>query len=99
MSVYAATKVAGRNLARSWAAELVPRRSRATALLPGPIDTPGMPRADEVRAAGLPWTIRTPLADLVPAEAVADAALFLASDRSTYVTGTALTADGGSIAS
>jgi NAD(P)-dependent dehydrogenase (short-subunit alcohol dehydrogenase family) len=99
MSVYAATKAAGRNLARSWAAELAPRRIRVNALLPGPTDTPGMARSqDEVRAAGLPWTIRTPLADLVPAEAVADAALFLASDRSTFVTGTDLTADGGSLA-
>ncbi|MFD3685893.1 SDR family NAD(P)-dependent oxidoreductase [Nocardiopsis sp. NPDC058631] len=99
MSVYAATKAAGRNLARSLAAELAPRRIRVNALLPGPTDTPGMTRSqEEVRAAGLPWTIRTPLADLVPAVAVADAALFLASDRSTYITGTDLTADGGSLA-
>ena len=98
MSVYAATKAAGRNLARSWAGELASRRIRVNALLPGPTDTPGMARSlEEARAAGFSGTLRTPLADLVPAEAVADAALFLASDRSAFMTGTDVTADGGKL--
>jgi len=42
VSVYATTKAAIRNFARSWAVELAPRGIRVTALCPGPVDTPGL---------------------------------------------------------
>ncbi|NMO14353.1 glucose 1-dehydrogenase [Pyxidicoccus fallax] len=98
-SAYAATKAAVRSLARSFAAELVGRGIRVNALSPGAIHTPIGARMDSPREVlmdyGAKMMARIPMKRLGAAEEVARAALFLASDESSYVLGAELTVDGG----
>lgn len=97
--VYAATKAAVRSLARSLAADLVERGVRVNALSPGFIDTPifdrsGMHGGDpEAFFARLEQMI--PMGRLGRPEEVAEAAVFLASDASSYITGIELPVSGG----
>lgn len=91
--VYGATKAAVRSFARTWANELAPRRIRVNVVAPGPIDTAMMAAtSDEVRAM---LTQLIPLGRMGQAAEVASAALFLASDESSYITGAELPIDGG----
>ena len=98
-SVYAATKAAVRSLSRSWASELSPRGIRVNTLSPGPIETPifdkmGLPReALDGFAEGMIQQV--PLGRFGKPQEMAKAALFLASDDSSYVQGAELSADGG----
>ncbi|AXH37032.1 SDR family NAD(P)-dependent oxidoreductase [Humibacter sp. BT305] len=98
-SVYAASKAAIRSFARSWAAELVDRGIRANAVAPGPIATPGLsglaaePEQAEALLGGLASGV--PMRRLGTPEEIADAVLYLASPRSSYVTGAELYVDGG----
>jgi NAD(P)-dependent dehydrogenase (short-subunit alcohol dehydrogenase family) len=96
---YAATKAAVRSFARTWAMELKDRGIRVNTLSPGAIDTPIIDgqfktkeEADGARSffAGI-----TPLGRVGRPEEMASAILFLASDDSSYSTGTDLVADGG----
>lgn len=98
-SVYSATKAASRSFARSWAAELKDRAIRVNTLSPGMIETPiidGMfgskQAADDARAM---FEGITPLGRVGRPQEMAAAALFLASDESSYSTGIDLVADGG----
>ncbi|MFB7272739.1 SDR family NAD(P)-dependent oxidoreductase [Streptomyces sp. NPDC056244] len=100
MSVYSATKAAIRSLARSWAAELAGRNIRVNAISPGPVDTPGIdglagPSARVRRRLKDGYAARIPLGRMGRPEEVADMALFLASDRSSFTTGAELFVDGG----
>ena len=95
MSVYAATKAAIRNFARSWAIELAPRKIRVSALCPGPVETPGMTGLIEEIPSGTDFAITTPMGRLGRAQEIAAGALFLASDQSSYLTGSDLILDGG----
>lgn len=98
-AVYAGSKAAIGAFARSWALELRNRRIRVNVLSPGPTDTAildklGVPpeqRAtfSEAMAAAIP------LGRLGQADELASAALFLASDASSFVTGVNLRVDGG----
>lgn len=94
-SVYSATKAAVRSLARSFAAELMERRIRVNALSPGFVDTPIFERS------GVPEEIKRTFPDLIPMgrlghpTEIAKAALFLASEDSSYVTGIELSVGGG----
>jgi NAD(P)-dependent dehydrogenase (short-subunit alcohol dehydrogenase family) len=91
--VYGATKAAVRSFARTWANELAPRNIRVNVVSPGPTDTAMMAAAsDEVRET---LTKLIPLGRMARADEVASAALFLASDQSSFVTGAELPVDGG----
>lgn len=94
-SVYGATKAAVRSFARTWTTDLKDRHIRVNAVSPGPIDTPWWHgrAADE---QGLKrWSERVPLGRPGTANEIARAVVFLASDDSSYITGTELFVDGG----
>ena len=98
--VYGASKAAIRSFARTWANELRGRSIRVNTLVPGPIDTPGIDglvggQAEEV--AGLKGMLasQVPLGRMGHVDEVAATALFLASDQSSFVTGSELLVDGG----
>ncbi len=99
-STYAATKAAIRNFARSWMMELAPRAIRVTVLTPGATSTPGwhgIAQSEEMHQAMLNQTKATmPLGQLGETAEIASAALFLASDDSSFVNGSELFVDGGS---
>lgn len=97
--IYAATKAGVRALVRTWASELAERRIRVNTLSPGATETPiirGQFESDEEsEAAKQAFAAATPLARLGRAEELASAALFLASDEASFVTGIDLQVDGG----
>jgi NAD(P)-dependent dehydrogenase (short-subunit alcohol dehydrogenase family) len=99
-SIYAASKAAIRNLARSWSVELAPRRIRVSVLAPGATSTPGWHAAapSEQLHQMMVQMVKasTPLGRLAESDETAGAALFLASDDSAFVTGSELFVDGGS---
>jgi NAD(P)-dependent dehydrogenase (short-subunit alcohol dehydrogenase family) len=95
-TAYAATKAALRSYARTWAAEFKDRGIRVNTLSPGVTDTPILDSQSAPREELLNmYKSMIPLGRLAQAEEVAGAALFLASDQSSYVTGTDLMNDGG----
>jgi NAD(P)-dependent dehydrogenase (short-subunit alcohol dehydrogenase family) len=98
-STYSATKAAVRSFARTWAAELKDRGIRVNVLSPGPVDTPiidsQFKTKDEADSARKLFAQMTPLGRIGRPEEMAAAALFLASDDSSYSTGIDLVADGG----
>jgi NAD(P)-dependent dehydrogenase (short-subunit alcohol dehydrogenase family) len=92
-SVYGATKAAIRCFVRGWTMELKDRRIRANVLSPGPTDTPAVDQQPPEAIARIVSTI--PMGRMGKAEEIAKAALFLASDDSSFVTGIELFVDGG----
>jgi NAD(P)-dependent dehydrogenase (short-subunit alcohol dehydrogenase family) len=91
--VYSASKAAVRSFARTWANELAPKGIRVNVVSPGPTDTAMMAdTTEEIRQA---LTSMIPLGRLGRPEEVAAAALFLASDQSSFTTGAELCVDGG----
>src|SRR5262245_27752920 len=97
VSVYSATKAALRSLARTLTTDLKTRKIRVNVVSPGTIDTPGLRGLRNLDAQGLNehYAAAIPLGRLGRADEIADAASFLASDESGYVTGTELFVDGG----
>lgn len=99
-SVYSASKAAVRNFARSWILELAPRKIRVNILVPGATSTPGWHglTPDETFNKEMIRAVEstTPLGRLAEPSEVAAAALFLASDDSSFVNGSELFVDGGS---
>jgi len=98
-SVYSATKAAVRSFARTWTTDLKERRIRVNAVSPGSIDTPGA--RDLLAASGVGEKRKKMIAESVPLgrlgtpDETAKAVVFLASDDSSYITGTELFVDGG----
>ncbi|MBI0476676.1 SDR family oxidoreductase [Sphingomonas sp. MA1305] len=92
-STYGATKAALRSYARSWAAELAPRRIRVNVVAPGPTDTDMMAAVSEEMRQLLIAPI--PLGRMARADEVASAAVFLLSDDASFITGAELCVDGG----
>ncbi|MGW6933311.1 SDR family NAD(P)-dependent oxidoreductase [Lentzea sp. NPDC054927] len=96
-SVYNASKAAMDALTRSWATEFGPAGIRVNSVAPGPIATDAA-----IQGAGELFetiTDLTALRRVGEPDEIADAVVFLASDRASYVTGAVLTADGGYVAS
>lgn len=97
MSAYAASKAGQIGLVKALAAELGSQRIRVNALLPGGTDTP----ASVTNAPGSGPEVLAfvegihALKRLARPQEIARAALFLASDAASFVTGTAFLADGG----
>jgi NAD(P)-dependent dehydrogenase (short-subunit alcohol dehydrogenase family) len=99
MSVYAASKAAVTSLGRSLAAELVGQGVRVNVISPGPIETPiygklGLPQ-ESVREMAAQILAKVPVGRFGQADEVAKAALFLASEDSSYILGENLLVDGG----
>ena len=98
-SVYSATKAAVRSFARTWTTDLKDRRIRVNAVSPGPIDTPGLKELLASSGAGEQRknmiSTMTPLGRFGTPDEIAKAVVFLASDDSSYITGTELFVDGG----
>jgi NAD(P)-dependent dehydrogenase (short-subunit alcohol dehydrogenase family) len=102
-SVYSASKAALRALGRNFAGELAARGIRVNTISPGPIVTPIWTKitgatGEQLQAMESQIAARVPMKRAGRPEEVAAAALFLASDDSTYVTGADLPVDGGVLA-
>ena len=101
---YAATKAAMNQMTRSTAVEFAPQRIRVNAILPGLMKTPMVENSPGLAASYAKgdieamWRARdaqVPMGHMGEAWDVANAALFLASDESKYITGIELVVDGG----
>ena len=95
-STYGASKAAVESLTRSWAAEFGPYGVRVNSVAPGPTKTEGVQAqwGDTNEELGR----ALPLGRTADPEEIAQAVLFLASPRSSFITGSTLHADGGGTA-
>jgi NAD(P)-dependent dehydrogenase (short-subunit alcohol dehydrogenase family) len=92
-SVYSASKAAVRSFARTWLVDLKDRKIRVNVLSPGTIDTPALdPLGPDAKAM---FASLVPRGEIGRPEEIATAALFLASDDSSFVNGAELFVDGG----
>jgi NAD(P)-dependent dehydrogenase (short-subunit alcohol dehydrogenase family) len=102
LGVYAATKAAIRSFARTWANELKGRGIRVNVIVAGSTATPGTDNLAEQTNPDVPLAqfradriAGIPLGRFGEPDEIASAALFLASDLSSFSTGSTVTADGG----
>ena len=97
-SVYSATKAAVRNFVRSWILDLKGRDIRINVISPGPIKTPGLlGLVPSEQQQGLldQFASIIPLGRVGEPQEVGKAAVFLASDASSFINGAELFVDGG----
>ena len=97
-SVYSATKAAIRNFVRSWILDLKGTDLRLNVLSPGPTKTPGLlglVPAEHQNALIGSFTDKIPIGRVGEPVEIANVAVFLASDESSFVNGIELFADGG----
>ena len=97
---YGATKAAVIGLTRSIAADYVARGVRCNAICPGTVKTPSLEQrvlalGGDQEAAWRSFTDRQPMGRLGAPEEIAALALYLASDESSFTTGTVHVVDGG----
>ncbi len=93
VGIYGASKAAVAGLARGWARDLGPRSILVNVIQPGPIDTEMNP--NDERAEVKHMTAMTALKRYGKPREIAALAAFLASDESSYITGTTIDIDGG----
>ena len=99
-AAYSATKAALRSFVRTWTADLAGKGIRANVISPGPVETPILEgqfgeNTDAVRER---FKAMIPMGRIGRPEEVASAAVFLASDESSYISGIDLPVDGGLVA-
>lgn len=99
-SVYAASKAAVRSFIHSWTKDLQDRKIRVNAVSPGVIPTAAaigeLGRSEQEEVERQKWRAGlTPLGRVGAVEDISNAVVFLASDESSYITGTELAVDGG----
>jgi NAD(P)-dependent dehydrogenase (short-subunit alcohol dehydrogenase family) len=99
-SVYSATKAALRSFARNWAVDLKGKGIRVNAVSPGVVPTPGYHTSLGLTQQQVDDYIQSvtpaiPLGRTGTADEIAKAVAFLASDESSYITGSELFVDGG----
>lgn len=96
MSVYGATKAAVRSFARTLTTELHGDGPRINVLSPGPIDTEGFRKSIQDDPEARKSTVAmVPIGRMGEPQEIARAAVFLASDDSSFVAGTEFLVDGG----
>ena len=92
MSLYGSSKAAINLLTKTWAAEYGPSGVRVNAVSPGPTRTEGTDRMGE----GLEQlAAQAPAGRPATADEIAEAIVFLATDRSSFIYGAKLAVDGG----
>lgn len=98
MAIYSAAKAAVISLAKGLSLDLLPRKIRVNTLSPGSIDTPAFDKMvpqEQLDAVKQVWIDITPVGRQgIPAD-IGKAAVFLASDDSTFIVGTEILSDGG----
>jgi len=97
--VYGATKAAVIGLTKSVAADYITQKIRSNCICPGTVESPSLQA--RIRAQGdyetahAAFVARQPMGRIAQAEEIASLAVYLASDESAFVTGQAMTIDGG----
>ena len=99
-ATYGATKAALRSFVRTWTAEFAGKGIRANIISPGPTETPILegqfgPNTDAMKER---FKTMIPMGRLGKPEEIAAAAVFLASEESSFITGIDLPVDGGVVA-
>ncbi len=89
---YCASKGGVNGMVRALALELAPKKITVNAVAPGAIETPGAQSPDEVKKQ---TEAAIPLKRIGKPEDIANAVVFLASPKSSYITGQVITVDGG----
>jgi NAD(P)-dependent dehydrogenase (short-subunit alcohol dehydrogenase family) len=98
MSVYGAAKAAVISFARGFSLDLLSRKIRVNVLSPGTIDTPAFDKMvpeEQVDAVKQAWVDLIPLGRIGQPSDIGNAAVFLASDESSFMLGTEILSDGG----
>ena len=99
---YATTKGAILGFTKSLAAELVDKNIRVNAIMPGYILTPMVEKMAQITNPSDPKSVIDSISSAIPMkrmgtiEEIGDLAVFLASDRSSYITGQGIVIDGAS---